>query len=148
MNLLRQTVRKLVLELYDLSPEELEKLKKHGPQRGTGIQSKADQARDRKKMQDFNKLLNTSPAGQQIIQQFRSGDGSIQVLHSVSYWGIYTDRELDWSRVFSDWIEKNDQRIVLCDATSAVFYDYAIHCNKDEILCTTLYLHSSILEQI
>ena len=26
-------------------------------------------------------------------------------------------------------------------ATSAFFYEYAIHCNKDEILCRTPYLH-------
>ncbi len=61
-------------------------------------------------MQDFNKLLNTTPAGKKIIQQFRSGDGSVQVLHSITYFGIYTTRDINWEALFSTWLDRRGFR--------------------------------------
>ena len=101
-----------MLEEYDLTPEEdLERRKtQSGNERATGLQTRAAQAKDRKKMQDFHKMLNTTPEGKKIIQKFRSGDGSIQVLHSITYFGIYTTRNINWDKLFSEWIQKRGVR--------------------------------------
>ena len=111
MSLLRDTIRKMILEEYELSAAEEEQRQKDGRStRATGMQTPEEQAEDRKKMQDFNKVLNSTPEGKKIIQQFRSGDGSIQVLHSITYFGIHTSREINWGKLFSSWIERRGLR--------------------------------------
>lgn len=100
----------MILEEYELTPEEDIERKKSGSVRATGLQTPEEQATDRKKMQDFNKFLNTTPAGKKVLQQFKSGDGSIQVLHSITYFGIYTSRKINWKKLFSTWIEKRGFR--------------------------------------
>lgn len=106
MKLLRKTIRKMLLEVYKLSPEEAKRHKEQGSERATGLQIEEEQIEDRKMMQDFNMLLNTTPEGKKVRQQFRTGDDSIQVLHSITYFGIYTSRNINWKKLFSTWIDK------------------------------------------
>lgn len=111
MRSLRHAIRQILIEEYELSAEEEAQRQKDGSStRAIGLQTPDEQAKDRKKMQDFNELLNTTPAGKKIIQQFRSGDGSIQVLHSITYFGIHTSREINWGKLFSSWLERRGIR--------------------------------------
>ena len=107
MKHLRQYIRNILQEVYELSDNERMARAAHGENRAVGLQYPGEQKRDRKVMKDFNHLLNTTPEGKKIIQQFRSGDGSIQVLHSITYMGRHTNRRNKWETVFSDWIQQN-----------------------------------------
>ena len=107
MNLLRRYIRQILCEVYELSDDEKKARASRGENRAIGLQYPVEQIRDRKHMKDFNHLLNTTPEGRKIIQQFRSGDGSIQVLHSITYMGLHTKRNNNWNSIFSDWIQQN-----------------------------------------
>ena len=135
----------MILEEYELTPEEdIERKRSGGNERATGLQTPEDQAKDRKKMQDFNKQLQSSPEGKKIVQQFRSGDGSIQVLHSITYFGIYTSRKINWKKLFSTWIEKRGIRGI--NALSCIAINAPIGENGDPwgVLDTQGYDHYNV----
>lgn len=98
MQELRRIIRKLILEVKELTPAELEKRSKMmiGPEMGTlvgnakdqrrvfGLQDVDEQESDRHVMQMYHKELHSTPEGKELIKQFQTGNG-VTVWHSIGY---------------------------------------------------------------
>lgn len=97
MQELRRIIRKLILEVKELTPEELEQRKEMGydvipdfprikrdQRRVFGLQDPVEQEHDRNVMQQYHKELHSTPEGKKLIKQFQSGDG-VTVWHSIGY---------------------------------------------------------------
>ena len=97
MQELRRIIRKLILEVKELTPEELEQRKKMGydvnpdspkkhrdQRRVFGFQDVEEQEHDRSIMQQYHKELHSTPEGKKLIKQFQSGKG-VTVWHSIGY---------------------------------------------------------------
>ena len=128
MKLLREYIRKLIFEEYELTDEDIagiqksgrishgaaefdkkwpeERIRKHWDERGEGKQGTEPIKRDVDAMKQFNKMMNKSPEGKQIIKDFQSG--SIQVLHSIEYQGLLSQKkEIQKSKKpFTLWLDR------------------------------------------
>lgn len=117
MKLLRQTIRKIILEDYELSDKDIKKyrgwhrgkgqsdeeIRQTVDERGIGIQSKKAIRRDKQAMRDWHELMKQNP---QFVKQFR--EGKVQILHSISYEGMFSSKskEIESPTPFSNWIKK------------------------------------------
>ena len=117
MNNLRKTIRKLILEVYELSPEDEKKLSSMDKydqlnpnlRRAVGLQSKEEIVYDRSVLQAYQKKLRAWPEGRKMIKDFQTG--AISICHSPFYEGAAVDvgfkDEMDTligKNVFTDWL--------------------------------------------
>lgn len=117
MKLLRQTIRNLLIEVYELDDEQIEQRKmiqkNHGDwfgsflARSTGLQSAEDQHKDRSALQRYQKSLDT-PEGKKLRQAFMRGD--VTILHSMEFKGAsyraYLGGTDSNTKLASTWIKK------------------------------------------
>ena len=125
MKSLRRTIRKLILESYELTHADVEdvqfhgrrnfstfdkdwpeaRIRKHWDNRGEGIQGTEPTKRDIDVMKAFNQSMNSSPKGKQIIKDFQSG--SIQILHSIEYQGLLSRKKKYQTsdKPFTKWLQ-------------------------------------------
>ena len=128
MKQLRQYIRSLLNEVYELSAEDKDKQFEledfwHGQgysedskemgsaRRATGLQNKEEVETDRKFLQDYQKLLQSSESGKQLIKDFQQGK-NVTILHSITYKG-FTENMTSKTREdyspdsrFSSWLFK------------------------------------------
>ena len=126
MKLLRETIRKLIMEFYRLSPSDVRKIQQHGRRnmdyfdtqwpevrirkhwddKGTGVQGTEPIKRDIDVMKQFNQIMNGSPEGKQIIKDFQSG--TIQILHSIEYQGLESSKKefQRGDKPFTTWLQR------------------------------------------
>lgn len=117
MKHLRQYIRRIILEDYELTDDDIESWRHRSSEweksneeirqtvdsRGMGIQSKSAIQRDKKAMRDWHKLMKKNP---QFVKQFM--EGKVQILHSITYEGTYSskDQQIESPTPFSNWIKK------------------------------------------
>ena len=128
MKHLRKAIRKLILEAYELTDQDVDeiqsrgrrnfpdgsfdknwpeaRIRKHWDERGEGIQGTESTKRDIDVMKAFNQSMNSSPKGKQIIKDFQAG--AIQILHSIEYQGLLSrKKEIQKSdKPFTLWLSK------------------------------------------
>ena len=118
MKLLRQTIRKIILEDYELTDVDIERyraepaarpfgsdeeIRQKADLRGKGVQGKSAIQRDKQAMRDWHQLMKQNP---QFVKQFM--EGKVQILHSITYEGTYSskDQQIESPTPFSNWIKK------------------------------------------
>lgn len=119
MKELRRIIRKLIAEIYELSPEDEKKLASMDKydqlspnlRRAVGLQSKEEIVYDRSVLQDYQKKLRQWPHGRKMIKDFQTG--AISICHSPHYEGAAVDvgfkdeaEDPFDKKVFSDWLRK------------------------------------------
>lgn len=116
MKHLRQYIRKLILEVYELDDEQI--YRKQSLERGAGswgkklakaagLQDKAEQLSDREALKIYQQQLQDDPKGAKLIKAFRQGD--ITILHSFEYGGATEQVGMGGTskeKLTSDWIDK------------------------------------------
>ena len=122
MKLLREVIRRIILQEYKPSREDLDQVRKYLPDdfddlsyeealaqtdlTGIGIQGPDQIERDKGAMRDWHKLMKQKP---EFVDQFMNG--KIQILHSLTYEGSFSSKDdsmhnKDFGRPFSRWINK------------------------------------------
>jgi len=117
MKLLRQTIRKIILEDYELTDKDIKRyrgwnrgggltddaIRRLVDDRGIGMQNKKAIQRDKKVMRDWHEIMKKNP---EFVKQFMQG--KVQILHSISYQGTFSskDQEMESPTPFSNWIKK------------------------------------------
>lgn len=117
MGNLRQYIRRIILEDYELTQADIKKYRAEFPDaseeeirqyadwKGVGIQGKKKIARDKQAMRDWHELMKQNP---QFVKQFMKG--KVQILHSLTYDGTYSDKADMYDRgsdtPFTDWIKR------------------------------------------
>ena len=117
MRLLRQTIRRIILEDYELTDKDIKRyrgwnrgkdmsddeIRQTVDERGVGVQSKRAIQRDKQAMRDWHELMKKNP---QFVKQFM--EGKVQILHSITYQGMYSDKDqqIESHTPFSNWIKK------------------------------------------
>lgn len=118
MKLLRQTIRRIILEDYELTDKDIKRLRRRREvdpdqsdeeirqtidHRGVGAQSKKAIQRDKQAMRDWHKMMKQNP---EFVKQFM--EGKVQILHSITYQGTYSskDQQIESPTPFSNWIKK------------------------------------------
>ena len=117
MKLLRETIRKIILEDYELTDKDIkryrgwnrgrdlsdEEIRQTVDDRGIGMQNKKAIQRDKQAMRDWHELMKKNP---QFVKQFM--EGKVQILHSITYQGMFSskDGEIESPAPFSNWIKK------------------------------------------
>lgn len=128
MKLLKETIRKIILEAYELTDSDVDSIQhrfrsnfpdgtfdKNWPEgrirrwwdeRGEGMQGTESTKRDIDVMKAFNQSMNSSLKGKQIIKDFQAG--TIQILHSIEYQGLLSrKKEIQTSdKPFTLWLSK------------------------------------------
>lgn len=142
MKLLRETVRRLILENYELTPKDMAKLRdinrgetdewirQNADARGIGLQGKESIERDKTAMRQWHELMKQHP---EFVQDFMQG--RVQILHSLTYSGDYSKKADMWDRgsktPFTDWIKKfgmkSKDRISCCAANARIGEDPSLH---------------------
>lgn len=130
--MLRQLVRKLILEIYELEPEDEKQLQSWDPRdaeskdyrRALGLQTKEDIIGDRNVLKNYQAKLRKHPDGRKMIQKFRTGE--ISICHSPLYAGAavesgFKDRAQDIRdyKPFTTWLRKygkNSKDTISCVA--------------------------------
>ena len=120
---LRNVIRRLILEVYELSPEDekklgsMDKFDQLSPhlRRALGLQSKEEIIYDRGVLQDYQKKLRAWPHGRKMIKDFQTG--AVSICHSPFYEGAAVDvgfkdemGTLIGNNVFTDWLAKYGNR--------------------------------------
>ena len=123
MKSLRQIIRKIILEDYELTDADIARyrretlkwresdgwIRQNADRRGMGIQGKKAIQRDKQAMRDWHELMKQNP---QFVKQFMQG--KVQILHSLTYAGTYSKKaDIQGKFVptpFSDWIRKFGKR--------------------------------------
>lgn len=132
MKLLRETIRKLIIEAYELTDSDVAaiqkdgrfmrgaeafdkewpegRIRKHYDRRGQGYQGTESTKRDINVMKAFNQSMNTNTKGKQIIKDFQSG--TIQILHSIHYEGIESSKKefVTSNKPFTLWLSQFGKR--------------------------------------
>lgn len=107
MEELRRIIRKLILEVKELTPAELEKRKKMGldidagnaadQRRVYGLQDVEEQEADRTLMQQYHAELHGTPEGKTLIKSFLSGKG-VTVMHSIGYQSVASRKGIEFGK--------------------------------------------------
>ena len=121
MQELRRIIRKLILEVKELTPAELEKRKKMGldlpePPEGMsfiepptlsqnqkdqrrvfGLQDVEEQEHDRSLMQQYHEELHGTPEGKKLVKSFESGNG-VTVVHSIGYQSVASRKGMEFGK--------------------------------------------------
>tara|TARA_R110001599_G_scaffold14176_1_gene62366 strand:- start:800 stop:1714 length:915 start_codon:yes stop_codon:yes gene_type:complete len=120
--LLRETIRRLFLEVYELDDEQIgrkEKLMRDAGSwfgsklaRASGLQGSHEQLRDREGLKQYQEMLKDDRGkGKKMIQAFMKGD--VTVLHSFDFVAATSRADLggtDSTGLASDWIKKYGKR--------------------------------------
>jgi len=101
MKQLRQYIRQIIKEVYELSDKDKEFAKSmgidpdddsgYGSARALGLQSKDRIIEDRKALQQYQRKLKSTPEGKKLIQQFMNGK-DVTIMHAINYQGFATNR--------------------------------------------------------
>jgi len=112
MKHLRQYIRNIMLEIYDLTPEEQEKSDEQwssGGRRIFGLQSREEQVEDRERIKRYQNKLHSSPKGKALIKSFQAGRG-VNCVHSIFGYVSFAEEEgVKGTRIwplFSSWVKK------------------------------------------
>ena len=107
-------IRNIILEIYDLSPEDMAKrpkeINKWSDQelRVLGRQTPEEQREDISILQKYQKKLNSTPEGKKLIKAYLTGKG-VSTFHSINYTSFASDTDQKrWDRPdfgFSGWIK-------------------------------------------
>lgn len=140
MKLLRETIRRIILEDYEITDDDIETWRHRASEweksneeirqtvdaRGMGIQSKSAIQRDKKAMRDWHEIMKKNP---DFVKQFQQG--KVQILHSITYEGTYSSKgqEIESSTPFSNWIKKFGRKSR--DQLSCVAANAPIGANPD-----------------
>ena len=122
MSLLREAIRRILLQEYKPSREELDQARKYFPKdmedlsyeevlaqadlTGIGIQGPDQIERDKGAMRDWHALMKQNP---EFVNNFM--EGNVQILHSLVYEGMFSSKDdsmhnRDFGRPFTRWIKK------------------------------------------
>lgn len=126
MNTLRQIIRQLILEAYEMTPEDLEGLKHHQIEKGGMMAASAEsgkfgetgkrmirnmrraKSRQYTEEQDFDrkelKKLHASKGYKSVIDAFQSG--KITAIYDCGYSGTYTQKRGHKGGDMADWYKK------------------------------------------
>lgn len=116
MKQLRETIRKIILEMYDLDDQQI--YRKQSLERGAGswgkklakaagLQDKSEQLSDREALKIYQQELRDDPKGSKLIKAFKQGE--VTILHSFEYDGATQQAGMGGTskeKLPSDWIEK------------------------------------------
>lgn len=116
MKLLRETIRRILQEVYELDDEQIHR--KQSLERGAGswgkklakaagLQDKSDQLSDREALKIYQQELQSDRQGKKMIQAFERGD--VTILHSFEYQGATGQAGMGGTskeKLASDWIKK------------------------------------------
>ena len=116
MKLLRETIRRIILEVYELDDEQIHR--KQSLERGAGswgkklakaagLQDKSDQVSDREALRIYQQELRSDKKGKKMIQAFARGD--VTILHSFEYQGATGQAGMGGTskeKLASAWIKK------------------------------------------
>lgn len=125
MRYLRQYIRQILFEVYELSAEDIEakenmeeewELMGYGEPdnrtwRALGLQDTKDIEEERQGLQAYQAKLRSTPEGKKLISDFVSGKGDVTCAHSILYQGMAvglgekTPGRLS-KTVFTDWLNK------------------------------------------
>ena len=152
MKLLRETIRKIILEMYDLDGQQI--YRKQSVERGAGpwgkklakaagLQDKSEQLSDREALKIYQQELRDDPKGSKLIKAFRQGE--VTILHSFEYDGATKSAGLGGTskeKLASDWIKKYGKHgkdaLSVCayyePNTSSVGTRNAIYANANWVL--------------
>ena len=91
MNNLRKLIQTLILEIYDLSPEDKERREYMGSDpdhveqvgRITGVQKPEEQRSDVVLLKKYQNKLQSTPEGKELIRAYMSGKG-VTTFHSIN----------------------------------------------------------------
>jgi hypothetical protein len=120
MQILRNYVRRIIKEIYELDEEEIgikqaldNNYGAHGPiyRRTRGIQTPDEQRSDRRYLDNYQWMLQRTKSGKEIIRACRTG--SVSILHSIAYHGAASNMGwggTDGDDLVSDWIKKYGRR--------------------------------------
>lgn len=125
MKQLRQYIRQILFEVYELSDKDKEFAKSMAidpdkdsgfpTARALGLQSKEQILKDRKALQDYQDRLKSTPEGKKLIRQFMNGK-DVTIMHAINYEGYASARGLksknrvDSEMPFQKWIGKYGRR--------------------------------------
>ena len=126
MNALRLDIRQLILEAYEMTPEDVEGLKHHGIEKGGMMAASAEsgkfgeagkqmirnmrraKSRQYSEEQDFDRMelkkLHASKEYRSVIDAFTSG--KITAIYDCGYSGTYTQKRGHKGGDMADWFEK------------------------------------------
>lgn len=127
MKHLRQYIRQILLEVYELTDKDKEFAKSMGidpdgdsgyesaKARALGLQSKDQIIQDRKALQDYQAKLRSTPEGKKLIQQFIDGK-DVTIMHAINYQGFATNRgiksknRVDNEMPFQRWLNQHGRK--------------------------------------
>lgn len=117
MNLLRRTIRQILFEEYKMTPQDIRTVRReffldkedYSDQEvinmadftGRGIQGPKAIQRDKQAMKDWHDLMKQNP---DFVKDFTQG--RVQILHSITYIGIYSKKGKMTLTPFTNWINK------------------------------------------
>ena len=116
MKLLREAVRRLIMDVYDLNDDELATKRSMELEKGfgadhlraMGLQSSPDQEADRTYLQQYQEDVTSDSDGKKMIKKFQNGEYTI--LHSMRYDGTMAYSNVapmkDNEPLSSEWMEK------------------------------------------
>jgi len=122
MKHLRQYIRNIIIESYELTKDDMERfrdfkdsnipdefIRQIADLRGIGIQGTSQIDRDKDAMRQWHNLMKQRP---QFVSQFT--EGKIQILHSLTYRGYHSDKAdmegKGGETPFTDWEKKFGMR--------------------------------------
>jgi hypothetical protein len=95
MKILRETIRRIIIEVYKLDDEQIRRKEKLEREQGhwygsrlakaAGLQDEYDQDSDRVGLQKYQEMLKDNRKGKKMIQAFMQGD--VTILHSFDFKG-------------------------------------------------------------
>ena len=106
MKYLRQYIRNIMLEIYELTPEDEKRAEEiWNPdadiRRMVGLQSREEIISDRSELQKYQQKLRSTPEGKKLIKQFQGGK-EVTIFHDQGYRGYaamsgHKTRKEKWS---------------------------------------------------
>lgn len=116
MKLLRETIRRIIIEVYKLDDEQIRRKEKLEREQGhwygsrlakaAGLQDEYDQDSDRVGLQKYQEMLKDNRKGKKMIQAFMQGD--VTILHSFDFKGATATSGLGGTSskgLASEWIK-------------------------------------------
>ena len=128
--ILREYVRKTLLEVYELSAEDMEirdQIDDPNERRAAGVQTRGEIRYERSLLRQYQKELNQTPEGKKLIKKFMEGE-EVTILHSIMYsgWaksvGLKDIPEIDEEKPITSWIRRygsNNKDVLSCVASLA-----------------------------
>ena len=121
MKLLRETIRKIILEVYKLDDDQIARKEKLERDQGywygsrlakaAGLQDEYGQEADRFGLQQYQEMVKDNRKGQKMIQAFMQGD--VTILHSFDFKGATHSSGLGGTSskgLASEWIKSYGKR--------------------------------------